>query len=385
MGRNLQSYDMELTAVGPLFIGSGEKLLKKEYLYHSKKGLVLVPDLLPMCRGLRKKRLEREFFQFIEDQSDRRDLWKWLWDHQVSAADYQPWIRYQLSGGDHLQSGKRPMDIACFVKDSFGIPYIPGSSIKGMLRTILICYELINDPLKCNDVRRMLPSRASTHERMNRNVYLSQEKNRVEKEILYTLNRSDAKGKPVNARNDAVNDNLSGLIVSDSVPLKLTDLVLCQKLDRGLDGSYNSKLNVLRECIKPGTSISFRLTIDPDLCPYSVEDIFEAVKIFGSAYYSLFLSKFAGTDRPREDRVWLGGGTGYFTKTILYPMLGATEGTKTAVEIFRRTISPKNWKEHGHEDDVRKGVSPHTLKYTEYNGKAFHMGECSLRIKEKYT
>ena len=43
------------------------------------------------------------------------------------------------------------MQIISFIKDAYGKPYIPGSSIKGMLRTILLCYDILNNKNKKNN------------------------------------------------------------------------------------------------------------------------------------------------------------------------------------------------------------------------------------------
>lgn len=55
-------------------------------------------------------------------------------------------------------------------------------------------------------------------------------------------------------KEDVEFDNMSGIIVGDSEPLSREDIVLCQKWEQHVDGSYKT-LNLLRECIKPGTVI----------------------------------------------------------------------------------------------------------------------------------
>ena len=41
-----------------------------------------------------------------------------------------------------------PKEIDTFVKDAYGMPYVPGSSIKGMIRTALISWEIQRNPEK---------------------------------------------------------------------------------------------------------------------------------------------------------------------------------------------------------------------------------------------
>ncbi len=381
MAGYLKSYDMELIARGPLHVGSGERIKKKEYIYLPQKGTVLVPDITRMIEGLRKKRLDDMFLKYMMDSADQRPLGQWLFGSRIMPDEYNRWIRYRLDGGDRLKSGKKPTEIVCFQKDAFGLPLIPGSSIKGMLRTILLAGELLKNDGRFESLKRTLPQACA---KANRNNFLLPEQKQIEEDVFHTLERTDAKGKPVPKRN-AVNDCLSGLIISDSQPLKLTDLTLCQKLDRGLNGDYNSQLNLLRESLKPGTVVRFTLTIDSGLCPYTIQDIMKAVAAFGDAYYTMFSSHFAGTDRPAPDTVWLGGGSGFFSKTVLYPALSEKDRVRSTVEVFRRTIHPKVWNQHNHDKDVPRGVSPHTLKCTEYEGRIYHFGECTMRVKKEVS
>ena len=377
MNHYLKTYKVEIRTLAPLFIGEGKTIGKKEYLY--SRGMVLVPDVEKMYRAICKKRLERQFTDFLMNSSDRRDLGAWMRDCGVTPAEYTPWIRYRLEGGDHLTTGKRPMEILTFYKDAYGFPYVPGSSLKGMLRTILLAYEVMNG--SGTGLKQSLPEEVKDPGKgRNRNTFLLLEQKNLETEVFHTLNRTDARGKPVR-QTDAVNDCLSGLIVSDSHPLDLKVLTLCQKLDVRLDGTCNG-INILRECVKPDTRITFSLTIDETLCPYSIEEIRKAVDTFSDMYYELFLSRFPHTDRPSSDTVWLGGGAGYFTKTVVYPLLGRDQGLRTTVDIYRKTMSEKIFNEHGHGKDVRLGISPHILKTTQYQGKSYEMGKCRLMVTE---
>lgn len=370
----LKSYRMILKTAAPLFIGDGRNLNKKEYLYirHEKK--VLIPDLGRLFSDVSRKQLGRQFTEYLLDKNDRSGLEQWLRNHRFTPADYKKWTLYELEGGDHLGEDKRPMEISTFIKDSYGLPYIPGTSIKGLIRNLLLSYELFKNPELCADLRQNLPeiARRSTE---RRNLYLNRERKKAETEVFHTLIRQDQNGKLVDTGN-AVNDTLSGLIISDSNPLAWKDMMLCQKIDRSIEGNINNKLNILREAVKPGVSIEFQLTIDTSICKYTIEDVMAAVKAFGEMYYDYYLSRFSGTDRPAEDVVWLGGGAGFLTKTVLYPMLGQKNGVRTAVALFEHTVTGAK-----HTKDISEGISPHMLKCTEYKGKVYHMGQCHLIVE----
>ena len=374
----MKSYQMVLKTAAPLFIGDGKSLNKKEYLYLRNEKKVLIPDSGKLYEGVWKRRLSQQFTDYLLDKNDKDGLEQWLRKNGIRSMDYAKWIRYELDGGDHLGEGKRPYEIATFIKDGYGIPYVPGTSIKGMLRTILLSYELIRHPEACKKVRDTMIANGYDGDR-NSKRYLRRETVDIENQILHTLHRNDKNGKEVKL-GDAVNDVLSGLIVSDSKSIDWKNMMLCQKMDRSPSGAFNNDLNILREAAKPGVMIPFRLTIDTTLCPYTVEDIMEAVRLFGEKYYEYYLQFFSGVGAPPKDTIWLGGGAGFLTKTILYPLLGYDNGIRAAVAVFDHTLPAKVKEKHGHDRDLKTGVSPHMLKCTEYKGRTYMMGQCFIGV-----
>ena len=63
-----------------------------------------------------------------------------------------------MNSGDALlgNGGKqgRTHEIQCFIKDAYGMPYIPGSSIKGMIRSALLAYEVKKNPKKYENIKQ---------------------------------------------------------------------------------------------------------------------------------------------------------------------------------------------------------------------------------------
>ena len=80
MADYLKHYQMELKAIGPVHIGSGKKLLKKEYIYRWRRGIVLIPDETALIDGLRKYHVEDKFIDYILRGSNYKDLGGWLDD-----------------------------------------------------------------------------------------------------------------------------------------------------------------------------------------------------------------------------------------------------------------------------------------------------------------
>ncbi|MBF0981002.1 MAG: type III-A CRISPR-associated RAMP protein Csm5 [Clostridiales bacterium] len=178
---------------------------------------------------------------------------------------------------------------------------------------------------------------------------------------------------------NAVNDELSGLVVSDSKPLELSNLMLGQKVDVTLSGKEMS-LPILRECLKHGTKIDFTISIDATKTDLTKEDISKSIELFNENYYECFLSAFAGTKKPESNAVYLGGGSGFATKTVIYPLYGKKAGVPLVSTIFKKTMNDKIYKKHVHESDVDLGISPHIAKYTENSSALFEMGLCRLEF-----
>jgi len=77
-----------------------------------------------------------------------------------------------------------------------------------------------------------------------------------------------------------------------------------------------------------------------------------------------------------QDCLFLGGGVGFFSKTIVYPALGFDKGL-----IFAADEMQDQFRKHGHDLDEAEGISPHMMKYARYKGKLYHYGVCGVQIQ----
>lgn len=392
----LKEYKATLKVVGPIFVGSGKELSKKEYLFlqdqnnavsrygYQSRGFgsrgsggqsnkkIGVIDINRFYAYAARKGKRNQYEEFLLSTDRRLDFHHWLMDNRMSDRDAVPYMRYELECGDTvLQRGTSAQVMEC-IKDPYGNPYIPGSSLKGMLRTILLCDRIMNGRVSYDSEKYNVQEASGT--RGSRTSYMKKECSAVENKAFHTLNRPDTKP------NDAVNDELSGFIVSDSDPLTMKDIVLCQKVEGKTDGSM-TRLNLLRECIRPGTEIHFTITVDETRCKVNPDTLRRAIESFDEMYYQDFLKAFAGTDLLKGNVVYLGGGSGYLSKTFIYPLLGKRDGMKVAQNVFQNTLPPRVASEHKHSQDQQFGVSPHVLKYTSYNKQVLQFGQCELSIQ----
>lgn len=365
MNNVIENHQAELEVIGPVFVGNGREISKKEYLFMGKT--IGIFDQYKLYRYMHKKGRIRQFEDFLLSDS-RANLRNWLYQQNIKEAELRDCVKYQLDMGDTvLERGTRIQIMEC-IKNAKGEPFIPGSSIKGMLRTTIESAKILEEPKKYDIAARQLLY--DVDKPNSRTWNLSRNDKSLGEETFNLLNRKDTK------KADAVNDVLSGLIISDSEPLSVNDLVLCQKIERHTDGT-EKRINLLRECLKPGTRIRFSITIDRSICSIGIEDIKKAVAAFAEQYHENFSSSFDGIDAPLNNEVYLGGGAGFVSKTVLYPLLGKRDGVNSAVKIFENTNVPR---QHKHYQDKNHGVSPHIIKCTRYQGRTLQMGLCRISL-----
>lgn len=387
MRESLRTYRLRLETLAPVFIGSGGKINKKEYILDGEEALI--PDMRKMYEGLRRAGLAGEYEDYLLNE-ERGDLGIWLDRNRIGRETYLSWIAYTLDSGDVYFDNNRSREVMTFVKDAYGCPYVPGSSVKGMLRTVLLASELMARPEKYNGVKRRILSEQEKDFQKGKpdRRYLQRENAGMEQSAFYILERSDKK------KADAVNDLFAAIRIGDSRPLSTEDLVLCQKVDMKPDGEEKD-LPLARECLKPGIVIECDLTVDegllrernvPVLTP---EKIMNAVSRFHKMYQEVFRGKFQNMpesdmqsgDEEESRSVYLGGGCGFLSKTEVYPMFGDREGVKNAQRIFRRTLGKDLYEKHEHDLDAKRNVSPHVYKLTRYRSQAYEMGKCLISIE----
>ena len=142
----LKHYPMRIRALSPIHIGDGSRIGKKEYIYLPRQHKVIVPDVGKMYADLQRKGKSADYLNYML-KNNRDELGNWLRQQGFQERDYLSWKLYEMDAGDALLptkggGNKRTKEIDAFVKDVYGQPYIPGSSLKGMLRSALLAYEV---------------------------------------------------------------------------------------------------------------------------------------------------------------------------------------------------------------------------------------------------
>ena len=374
---------IEFETLAPVFIGSGGDLNKKEYIYDRDKGEISIIDIEKMFDYFRKKNLSSVFEEYLltpaetkkySGEAPAKDLYFFLRDNHVPENVYRTWITGTEKVADASMNMRSAKQIMMFMRDAQGRPYIPGSSFKGMLRTTLEMRYLLENPEKAREIGQMIRS-AETEKR---NRYLSAEDKKIDVLSVHRELFRNGKNNTFNV-SDQVNDALRGLYVGDSESIALENMCICEKIDLTTQGEERP-LNLLRESIKPRVRIRIPITIDTTICPYTVKNLLEAIAVTHDYYKKVFMSRFAGAPQTLGNTTtfYLGGGTGYAATTVTYGALQDIHAVKTVSEIIDNTLPYKIKEMHKHRFDEKKGVSPHLIKCTRYNGKLYQMGTCCV-------
>lgn len=372
---HLEKRKAVVKALAPVFIGSGERIGKKEYLYYPDKRKVYIPNLFKMYRFLEEKNLAARYENYMLNEN-KADLLEFLRRHGITDEQVSGFAEYSIDAGDTVieNSRHKSKEIYFFTRDSNNLPYIPGSSLKGALRTAILSYRLIGCPERKLFADTVIS--ALKHEIAGKRGAVDREAKKIEENIFSILEMH--KEKPW----DAVNDFMKALSVSDSSPLGHESIVLCEKIDVTVSGN-EKVVPIYRECLKPGTELVFDVTLDMQVAKvagFDWHELEEALKSFNDLYEKYFAAYFGkpqtGVIAPCEKGwpICIGGGAGFVSKTAVYPLMGRDSGLKYTSAL----LDSKFPRSHMHRNDVKTGVSPHMIKCARYNGKLFPMGRCEF-------
>lgn len=407
----LEKYDCTLTVKTPVFVGSGKRLSKIEYIYEPGNGpgtgTLRVIDLRKLYEYMASKGKEMALEEYFSKPGNY-DMRAFLHNNQIWRDEYEKFAytlgNFSLPGDSARQqpssrstwTGQRwnsaqsqkprrqgkikTYEILEFMSDPYGNPYVPGSTIKGMLRTALAASRIVHDA----DLKKNIASLLSSSDGKNNN-YLANEIALAETKIFNNL------GYDCQKQSNAVNSEMRLIKVSDSEPLSSENLMICQKFDERTDGTGNP-LPIFKICLKPGTQIKFSVTLEKSgygtpsrkqLC--SFDDIVRSLRDFDKLYVNKFLNQFKEQVEPTDEvRCWLGS-AGFHSKTILTAVYDKENDLfKKTKDIFRNTINSKNdtFKENKYDCDGKEcSVYPNMRKKANEAGADF--GETVLTFSKK--
>ena len=398
----LKRYRMKITAIGPIHVGVGKKLKKIEYIYDKQNNRVYVLDATKTYSYLEQEGKLGRFQEYIlspekgyKNEDNSKDIFSFLLKENISKETWEKWKRYDYGITEREDTSLN--EIHSFVKDANGNPYIPGSSIKGMIRTALLAY-LVGNKVEGSNKKGMFSYRDREEEKIQSirkkvkqgridvgKKGLRNEARDLETIVFHQLELKD--GNRLEYQKNAVCSILRGLLVRDSQPLSLMDLDLAQKVDLfsentrrrdsrvSRDGQEKTNaISTFKEVLRPGTEIYFDLILDSKVFPYSLDTILAALDYFNEQCYYYHYKHFQRSTYEKGI-VWLGGGAGYCTKTVSYPLL-QEEGLDFVSEVLEKNFS-------NHRDrDKELGVSPRTTPIFPQSNHTYDQGMGRIELVE---
>lgn len=371
--------NFNLKVLTPTYIGgnSENNLIKSQYIYNPKAQNVIIIDEKKFSHFLYERKLTRSYLSFIETNNKKRKpepLNTWFKKEKITAKLGQLMKRVISTKNIDAETMN---DIQCFQKDIYGAPFIPGSSLKGGLRTAIACHII-------SERREKFTSEQSTL----RKLFLSGNYGRPKdkKRELKNMNRDLEKRLFSYAIDQKTKiKSMAGLSVGDTLPFKSENLCLVKKEDYCYDEDHPHFISVYRECLKPKSQTTFSMTYDvlksdPTLEYEEPLDVFEALAtssellIGRNGVFRAF--EELDTYLPQWDEtaglLFLGGGAGFHTKTWLIAMFDDPDERL----MIMKNIMELQFPHKEHLTDYP--ISPRTLKLASYNQRKYLMGLCEL-------
>ena len=129
---------------------------------------------------------------------------------------------------------------------------------------------------------------------------------------------------------------MRGIQISDSLPIDDRNMMLTLKTDSAVNGQTHA-INLCRECVAPGTRIRFALTLDQSILKgrWTADSILEGHQRpsrrirMQAVCRPEFTAAAATASKPAgRNLLMLGGGVGFFSKSLAYPYLGEGKGLR---------------------------------------------------------
>ena len=350
MKTDYRTFQFSLLAMAPIHIGNGEKYTSREFIYEN--GYFYFPDMGKFYNRMVEKGYDQKFERFLQEtkpNAKNNRLISFLEDNRISDRNFGGYriIETELETNNNYLRGGALNQISKFIRDPFGNPYIPGSSLKGAIRTILM-----NTNPDWN----------------NKNVVKDKKENK-------SLIPWGAK------KGQEFNDLFNAIRVSDSEPFKNEQIILVQKWDYSAKSLTAKPLPLYREAIAPLTKINFTITTTTKEAGILMEELGQRAQAFYKEYKTFFLSDFPENKiQPNlQYPIYLGAGSGAWTKTLFQQADGILQKRYSRMKtkmvgkgVLKLTKSP------------RKSVktTQATRKLIMNDESFYEMGKANFIIKE---
>lgn len=332
----IKNYEVVIKTLGPVHIGSGQVMKKQDYIYDFYNSKIYMINGNKLVKFLKRKNLLDTYQNFLKypPKNSRATRGKGLKDYldaqNVKQSEWKAFINYseKVNHGKKYDT-KRLNDIHIMVRDGQNKVYLPGSSIKGAIKTALV---------------------SKYDNEKNKDIY-------------------------------------SKIKVSDSEPIDESHLAIYQKIDIN---KSEKPMPLYRECVDVDTEIKFKLTIEDEI--YSINEIEQSIRDFYKNYYDKWLVGFKETKGGRrfaleggmpdvlnQNILFLGAGAGFVSKTKHYQRRSREQAKRDSFKELT-TQFPKIY---GNTTVIPSNV-PIVLKGTTNQSRhtSYQQGMCKISFQE---
>ncbi|WP_302442441.1 type III-A CRISPR-associated RAMP protein Csm5 [Colibacter massiliensis] len=366
---HIQAQELEIKVITPTHVGNGALLNKHDYLYSPQKHRVYFLHEGKWFTWLEGSHLLEEYITFLQSsRAKTTSTTKWLaWQNLgvEKSLDYFTQVSYShMNANENLNNDLRIMERTV----SWG-PYIPGSTLKGMLRTALLHCAIKRDTQCAKNLRHKLTDSV-----------LKEKRFKFPESEWFKENEPD------------VNGLMRAIRWSDAVGTDL-ETASCQKYEFPLNQRKERKtLPIYYECLVPNSRLRTTLSLDmselervreqsKQLLPITgVDDLLSYLLEYHKDINSLLEEEFSCSWREifrfqHETNAYIGANIGFLQKTNLLAMAGTSREWlyKTAKNILPHKMGKTVIKRNSDK------INPANLKGTMYAGKPCMMGGISIR------
>lgn len=354
----LEVHELFLTTGGPLFVGDGRILDARHWVRSGDVLQLLDPEIFGarlLAQGL---------------------LPTWQ-AHQAAGGTAADFLEGHPDLGDISDLTARsiplhegaPVDrLRTFLRRPDGCPYVPGSTVKGALRNVLMVYFLNEMPETerekwRNRLRQAFNAEAPTA--------FGGEMRALQQAVLHTLHLQTRRVS------STLNDLMRAISIADSDSLP-PDATLATTVRRVHQDGEERKAEAY-EVLPPDLRVRLTLRIDIPLMNRAglmLTLLNEALQLAQLMQERVFWEKIHTPRRApvdlRDLYLYLGGGAGFVNKTLLYALFDQAEARDLTNALLAQTP--------GYDPAFGGSVAPYTRPTVLFKGISHDMGKCRITI-----
>jgi CRISPR type III-A-associated RAMP protein Csm5 len=315
----MESIKIRLETLTPVRIGSHiGQITPYDYVLSGGNCYVISDERLSAFLG--RNNLIDRFSESIARKGKNFDIGQFLSEHDM--VDEQG-LRRLSSYVVQVHENARPMRLLTIIRDTAWKPYIPGSSIKGAMRTAVIYANLKR--MKASEPDRfdrsfIRPVKSKIETLKGKSGRISEwDRKRfagdIEKELTNHFNLEDftkRKGSNISYIHDPHTDIFRCLKVSDALPVKpLHRIYDFRVLDKQANGDLAFESPIFAEALSPGAVFEFQVSWDSwladrfktlnDIPINGLDDVLKACKTFAEDQVAWESRFFEGCSKGAED------------------------------------------------------------------------------------